>query len=305
MNDRHGYQPQFDFRTGRPTAISGAVVTPEQRSACSALNRQRTRGIQEAARQADGREPLSDDVWYAHLARSSVEWTVPLIDIGALGLSLDRDRFLVSSFLVPLKSGAEACPFFDSDWEVVYKLFPLSLATVGRLGKTLVINHDEENEDQMDLSVRDATLLETIEKLSVLHLSGALPTEIVGLASSGDYLIVKQPFAQPYAELGTDRERAVDSMKAVACRGPVRRPLWVMWVEDQAWFLSDLHEGNVMRDSSQEPVIIDALVSVISPAALKRWPWLGEAAEEAKFWRTHGYRPKRRVFGEDVSDDEL
>ena len=245
-----------------------------------------------------------------------------------MGLSLDRDRFLVSSFLVPLKSGAEACPFFDPDWEVVYKLFPLSLATVGRLGKTLVINLDEENEDQMDLSVRDlgktlvinldeenedqmdlsvrdATLSETIEKLSVLHLSGALPTEIVGLASSGDYLIVKQPFAQPYAELGTDRERAVDSMKAVACRGPVRRPLWVMWVEDQAWFLSDLHEGNVMRDSSQVPVIIDALVSVISPAALKRWPWLGEAAEEAKFWRTHGYRPKRRVFGEGVSDDDL
>lgn len=51
--------------------------------------------------------------------------------------------------------------------------------------------------------------METIDKLWVLSEVGPLPTEIVDLASTSDYLIVKHP----YQVFETDREIALQQIK--------------------------------------------------------------------------------------------
>jgi hypothetical protein len=100
-------------------------------------------------------------------------------------------------FLRQLPSGAEAAPFADLEHEVVYKLF--DLRSGGNLGKKIAL--EPEPDGSFELHVRDAVLFETIEKIAVLHEAGALPTEIVGLADTGDYLIAKQPLAGPMQEI--------------------------------------------------------------------------------------------------------
>jgi hypothetical protein len=53
----------FDFRTGRPTAISGSATSESQRAACATLNRERTSGILEAAQNHAPGESLSVNAW--------------------------------------------------------------------------------------------------------------------------------------------------------------------------------------------------------------------------------------------------
>ena len=48
-----------------------------------------------------------------------------------------------------------------------------------------------------------------------LHEAGACPTEIVGLAESGDHLIAKQPLCGPFDDFEEDRRSAATSIKAV------------------------------------------------------------------------------------------
>ena len=110
-----------------------------------------------------------------------------MIDLAALGITHDADDMLQSATLRPLKTGAEACPFADDQWRLVYKLFPLFRS--GGLGKTFEIEPSEDGEGY-EMSTQDATLLQTMEKLMVLHDAGACPTEIVGLDYMFDYLVV-------------------------------------------------------------------------------------------------------------------
>lgn len=226
---------------------------------------------------------------------------MPLIALRSLGLSHDDDGFLVSQYMRPLKSGAEASPFWDEEWDVVYKLFPL--LRTGGLGKTFSLEYDEE-EHQVKLTTRDALLFETVEKLIVLSEAGALPTEIVGLADTGDYLIAKQPTAFPYDDYESDREEAVEAICGVVCRAPVNRPLWVIWMNDLAALVSDLHPGNIMRTSHDKSAIIDALFCPVPSMTVQRFRWLSEAVEDAKAWRLQGRKPQRKKFDQ-VNDDEL
>ena len=296
-------QTQFDLRTGRETGIVGNAVNDRVRAACSTLNRQRTRGLTEAARQAPSRESLSADVWAAAIARNASNWHVPLVSLNSLGLSRDRDGFIsAAGHLQPLKSGAEASPFADKEWGVVYKLFPLFIN--GGLGKTFEIERDEQ-EGRFQMSVRDAVLLETIKKLTVLHEAGAHPTELVGLEQNGDYLIAKQPLATPYLDLDEDRKVAISLMRAIPCRARFGRAVWIVWEDEQAWVMSDLHPGNIMRDANGQPCIIDSLLAPLPP----RWTIgdrdLCKDVEDAKAFRFTGRMPTRREFGDDVSDEEL
>ena len=219
---------------------------------------------------------------------------------------------LTSSFLVPLKTGAEACPFADLATGVVYKLFPLHIN--GGLGKTFEIIADAE-QTGIIMDVRDAVLSETIEKLMVMHDAGAHPTELVGLDDQGDYLIAKQPLAEAYgdldnlrditlAQIDSMRPQAAERMLAVPCRAGFKRPVWIVWCDDRAWAMSDLHPGNIMKDASDMPCIIDALMAPLPPKLISSNRILAEAVTDARIWRETGELPKRKSF-EDVNDDDL
>ena len=301
MNEIFDLQLSLDFRTGRPTAITGPAVSVEGRSACAALNRERIRGLTEADRNTASRESLSPHAWAALFARKCAEWGVPLIPLSRLGISHNDERLITSSFLTPLTSGAEASPFKDQEWGVVYKLFPLLRS--GGLGKTFAMEFSEES-NEATISTRDATLFETIEKLTTLSEAGALLTEIVGLTDSGDYLIVKQPLAFPHRDFEVDRQCAVDVIRAVPCRAPFGRPLWTIWMHGQPYFVSDLHKGNIMRDAGDVPAIIDALFCPVPRSAIRLFRWLGESVEDARSWQLSGCKPSRKAFDE-VNDDDL
>ncbi len=303
MNDPHSAQLSIDLRTGRRTAINADISCAEQRSACIALNRIRTRGILEATQLASSGEPLSLDDRFAAIARLSRDRDVPLIPLDCLGIDHDEDGLRSSTLLTALPSGAEAIPYFDKEWGVVYKLFDLRVD--GSLGKRLELVRLSEGE--YDLLPRDATLKNTLEKLAVLNEAGAHPTEIVGLSHSGDYLIAKQPWAYPREDFETDRKIAVSEIRGIIPEftgSGFRHTVVVMWLENRAWLVGDLHERNIMRDPDGTPTIIDALIGPVPPVALKELRWLREAVEDAQALRENRPAQQRPRF-EDVDDDSL
>lgn len=294
-------QLQLDFRTGFPTAIQGQETSEALRSACCAINAQRTRGIQEAAKHTPSSESIPPDVWTATFAEQANQWDVPLVDLDRLGISHDDDGFLLSSELLPLPSGAEAHPYLDVENGIVYKLFDLK--PNGSVGKKLV--YSSQIEVGFEIETRDAVWLDTLEKLSVLNAAGAHITEIVGLATTGDYIIAKQPLAQPLHDFLTDRETAEEYLKSVVPIGEgLRQRIIVSYVNDQAWLIGDLHERNVMTDANGNPTIIDALIGAITPLALKQLPWLRLACDQAKIYRETGIKPSNNPF-ESINDDDL
>ncbi len=294
-----GFQLHLDYRTGFPTAIRGDSVSPELRSACAALNRERTRGLLESAQQTPPGQPLSSDVWAAAFAVRTREWEVPIVDLGDLGITHDKDGFIASDTLVPLTSGAEAQPYLDRSEKVVYKLF--DLRTNGALGKKLSFHFGS---DGFEIDVTDATWIDTMEKISVLNAGGGLPTELVGLASTGDYLLAKQPLAYPVVDFHTDREAAEHSMRGIIpLGGGLRQRVIVSEVEGRPWVIGDLHDRNIMRDSAGNPVVIDALLGKITPLAQRKLSWLRDACEHARSYRRTSRRPADRFAA--VDDDEL
>ncbi len=209
---------------------------------------------------------------------------------------------LSSKFLVPLTSGAEASPYHDEEWNVVYKLF--DLRSDGSLGKKISLIEPER--DRFEIRLLPAVLLDTLEKLSVLNEAGAHPTEIVGLSSDGDYLIAKQPFAFPYQNYSKDREAATVAIAGIVPPFTgLERQVAVIYLNSKAWLVSDLHSRNIMRDREGNPTIIDALIGPVFPNVLRRLAWLRHAVEDAEYRRNGLQPPKRLAFGEDVSDDSL
>lgn len=301
LNEKSGNQYSIDFRTGYSTAIVSRAVSESIRSACTALNRSRAGGILESTKVSSPGEQVSPDVWAASFEGIARSWHVPLIPLEKLGFERDEDGFLKSHYLSPLPSGAEAYPFHDEEYGVVYKLF--DLRPNGSLGKKLALVYDEDGE--LDVQLKDATVFDTLEKLMVLNDTGGLISEIVGLADSGDYLISKQPFANPRGDFESDREYALHEIKAIPPIGvTLRNRVAVIWLEGRSWLLGDLHERNIMRTIDDEPTIIDALIGPIPPLVLKESSWLALAVEDARVYRESGQPPLRKAF-EDVEDSEL
>ena len=150
----------------------------------------------------------------------------------------------------------KATPFLDLENKVVYKLFDLRKS--GSLGKKVVLLASSTG--QIEIQNRDATLRDTLEKISVLHGSGAHSTEVVGLEESGHYLIAKQPLADPLLDFESDRKKALTAMKAVQFSfSGLRHFGAVVWILDRAWLVADLHDRNIMRDAEGKPTVIDAL----------------------------------------------
>lgn len=201
-----------------------------------------------------------------------------------------------------LPEGKEATAWLDEETQCVYKLF--DLRSEGQLGQK--ITFDAEDERECSITYVDATLFDTVDKVSLLHEAGGCPTEIVGLGDAGDYLIVKQPFCKMFAQGGfaADRDAAARMMKAVMPRASYKLPLWIFWSRDAAWCLGDLHEGNIRRTWNDVPTVIDALTGPVPSSILKQAPSLQRAAERARIWRTTGTLPSDDLFS-GLSDDDF
>ena len=256
----------------------------------------------EADQLASSGEPVSADVWEALVARGVRERDVPLIPLDCLGIHHDEDGMLNSDFLTALPSGAEASPFLDEEWNVVYKLF--DLRADGSLGKKIAL--EEPESDRFEIKLLPARLVDTLEKLSVLNEAGGHPTEIVGLSSNADFLIAKQPLAFPYKDYQKDREVAT---KAVGGIVPlftnIQRQVAVISLNSQGWLISDLHHRNIMRDREGNPTIIDALIGPVPATAQHKLAWLRNALDDAEDVRC-GRQPRKRMqFGDETDDDSL
>lgn len=288
-------------------------MSAAERAACAAINRERARGILEATKLAPPGKPLSLDVWTALVARRIREWDFALIPLSRLGLSHDKDGFITSHYLSAMKSGAEASPYCDKELGVVYKLF--DLRRNGALGKKITFERNESGE--YELTPCDAVLMDTLEKIMVLHDAGAHPTEIVGLSDTGDYLVVKQPQAceQPYSaenlpaefreQFERDRAVAIEDIRGVPCHCPgMRQTVVVCFVQGQPWLVADLHHRNIMRNHEGRPTIIDALIGPVTRSAYKQVASLARTVDEAKNWLVGGLRPLKPGFDE-IDDDTL
>lgn len=197
---------------------------------------------------------------------------------------------------------------------MVYKLFDLRYH--GGLGKKVTLAPGENGNHELKHS--DATLLDTVEKIQALHNLGAHPTEIVGLDNMANFLIVKQPWAEPqpyntpgrpetdaYRMYETDRAVAINAIRAEICRGPeLREPVVVGFIDDGAWLIADLHHRNIMRDKDGNPTIIDALTGLVSPRARQQLPWLAEAVTGARALRLNLPRAVRG-WGSQFAEDEF
>ena len=301
MNESGQNQYQIDFLTGHPTAITSHKSNQIIRAACATLNNQRTRGIMEAAKLHAPSEQIQVDVWAASFERETRKLQVPVIPLSKLGISHNSDGFLDSAFLQTLVSGSEASPFLDTKSQVVYKLFDLKAN--GALGKKISLQKDPESAYAVELC--DATLMDTMDKLSVLNKAGGHITEIVGLSENGDYLIAKQPLAYPYEDLNSDREISVFNIKGIVPLGPsLRHSIAIIWIFDAPWIVGDLHKGNIMRDANDNPTIIDALIGTIPDLAYQEVTNLAFAVNDAKDFRETNQLPLRKQF-DDVDNDEL
>lgn len=300
MNDDIKVQLFLDYRTGQPTTIHQGISTSGLRAACSAINERRTRGIQAISRQFAPGKQVSVNVWTTALERNAREWHVPLVPISVLGIQIDQEGFLYSNILKRLGTGAEATAWLDTAAQCVYKTF--DLRSSGSLGKKLVLVYGNDMECRH--LTEEATLDDTLEKLSVLHNAGACHTEIVGLADSGDFLITKQPLCYPFQDFEEDQSLAVHAVKAVVAKGMAARGLWVFFQSGQAWCLGDLHKGNIMRDSSNQPTIIDALIGAIPPGFIQQLPLLNHTVNRAQKWLETGIYSDDHLF-QGISDHEL
>jgi hypothetical protein len=259
--------------------------------------------LETAERTASG-EPVPVDVWDANFERRAREQKVPLVPLDRLGISHDDFGLIYAQdHLRALTPGAEASPYLDKDWDVVYKLFDLKRS--GALGKKVTLV--ETGVDEFEVVSEEARLTDTLEKLELLNRAGAHPTEIVGLSDDGHYLVAKQPFAQqtPDGCFEADRDKALQDIRGVVFGFPgLKSTAATIWELDGPWLLSDLHVRNVMRNNHGEPTIIDALVGRIDARLQKRLPRLADAVEDARCLRLGQPLPKRQSF-DDVDDDEL
>ncbi len=276
--------PTIDPRTGFETHITGPVVTDEQREAGARANARRAAAIREFLAPTEQGEHPSPDGWASLVARRAEERGLPLIPLSLLGIEIDEDGFDSTDFLEPLTPGAEAMPYLDREHGVVYKLFDLRIdGDEDYIGKKLIARREE---DGWDVTQTGATLFESIEKLAVLHSAGALPTEIVGMGAQDafGYLIIKQPLARKIDVNPTSRAQAASALGSVLVpsRVGLRGEIRLFWHEGKAWFLGDLHPGNIMGDAHGAPAIIDALIGEVPEILIRDLPELGLAVAEAK-----------------------
>lgn len=88
----------------------------------------------------------------------------------------------------------------------------------------------------------------------------------------------------------------------MGCR--LERMVVAIWLDFDFLLLTDLHSGNIMRDSEGRATIIDALHGRVAPTLFSRLRWLRDAEEDARAFREGRPRPSRGGLPE-APDDEL
>ncbi|WP_395747527.1 hypothetical protein [Prosthecobacter sp.] len=304
MNDSNAIQPEFDYRTGRPTFICHGTPGRSHWEACAKLNRLRTSRIKEALRDYPPGEQISRDGWLASLKRRAGYLEVPLISLDGLGFVEDDAECMSSRLLGNIGIGREASAWVDRESNSVYKLFDVKMDAEERYSIGLKLEMTG-NTEQPDVSQLPADLDHILEKLCVLHEAGACPTEIAGLSEDGKYLIAKQPRCKAFEDLDADRKEATRQMKAVSPKGSYGgNEIWVFYAGNRYWLLSDLHKGNIRRLSDGMPTVIDALIGELPDLYLRFHSKLGDAARQAREWVQNGIEPHDDPF-HNVCDDDL
>lgn len=266
-----------DGRTGIPTFIGGRTVTAEERATGASENRRRNSAIVQIQDETRRGGPGAVGSGSTALESAAGRLGLPVVKLASLGLTLNPDGTISTADLTAAKPGAEATPYLDEANGVVYKLFQLDER--GNLGVTLKA---VKTADGWTVEKAPATLGETLDKLATLHEVGALPTEIVGITNAWD-LVVKQPMADAYAAGGpAERAGAVGAIKGIvvaaeAGLGDMR----IFWDGKQAWFIGDLHPGNVMKGADGQPSIIDAILGKVPAEMLADVPAVAKAVEQA------------------------
>lgn len=211
-----------------------------------------------------------------------------------MGFQTDVEDYIVSTDLGYLDCGREAMVWADQEHDCVYKLFDLKIDEQfqGSIGLKLVMQGRPP--DDVEVIEQPGRLDDILEKICVLHSAGACPTEIAGLTDDGKYLVAKQSRCIAMVDFKSDRELALNEMKAVAPKGPFKRELWVFYADNRFWLLSDLHAKNILRMQDGTPTIIDALTGTLTDYYRRFHPKLEEAAKRAK----------SLALGEDVLPDD-
>jgi len=300
LNETLLNQSYIDYRTSWPTFITGELCGPEQWKGVVELNRTRSRNIKEAAEHHAQGESISLDVWTASFEGRCQQFKVPLVSLESFGFFFNDIHLLASKDVQKLNEGKEASAWLDKSTKCVYKLF--DLRANGKLGEKLVLEMRERGE--CEAVYHAATLSDTLDKLQLLNAIGACPTEIVGLTTSGDYLIAKQPLCQPYTNFEESLEEATEFARAVRPKSSFQQPVWVFWARQRPWLLGDLHPGNIRHTANGYGTIIDAHIGVITDEVWKEARSLDSAIQRAKLWRETGKLPSDDLF-ESIDDNEL
>ena len=115
--------------------------------------------------------------------------------------------------------------------------------------------------------------------------AGRIPRRSADLLDSGDHLVVKQPEAKHVPIGPAERAEAAGKLGcSVVSPRVIRGELRVIWHREnqRAWFLGDLHPGNVMRNAEGEMTIIDALAGEIPRDLISENPDMGRIIDEVK-----------------------
>lgn len=305
MNEHSISQSEFDYRTGRATFIRPRNLSTGEWKACVELNRQRARGIQEALGEFAPSGSIPPDEWLASLAKRASYLDVPLINLDGLGFVEDDVNCMSSRFLGNIGIGREASAWVDRDNGCVYKLFDVKVDREDRGSIGLKLKLETESLDRVEVVQVPARLNDILQKICVLHEAGACPTELVGLTDDGRYLVAKQPRCRNYESLEEDTRTAVKAVNAVSPKGSYGgNEIWVIFVDNKFWLLSDLHKGNIRRLPDGTPTIIDALIGELLLSDLKLHPKLAEAAERSRALATGAAILPDDPF-HNVSDDDL
>lgn len=176
-----------------------------------------------------------------------------------------------------LKSGSEADVYHDEAGGVVYKIFTPSPS--GEVGWRLRAYRESDGSWRVDRE--PAILQDTLQKLALLHEAGGLPTEIIGLTETGDVL-AKQPLAEETEAGPETREEAVVAMNGVQTSDEELDGIRVFWAQGKAWFIGDLHGQNIMRDTSGQTRVMDALMLEIPGRMIDENPAVAKAVRLAR-----------------------
>lgn len=206
VNEYSTGQTQFDFRTGGATFIHAGVPSRSDQQACAELNRQRANAIQQTARSYAPGESNPPDVWISTFARRISSLEVPLIKLEALGFLEEEGHVLRSKYLGNIGIGREASAWADRTYGCVYKLFDLKIDDQDRASIGLKLDIRGTSPDDVEIVQMPAVIDDILEKICILHESGACPTEIIGISEDGKYLIVKQPRCKAVENFENDRE---------------------------------------------------------------------------------------------------